>query len=76
MKATLEFDLDYRDEKDGSDQDALDHAVHADDMYYVVWEFLHNFGRWVEYTDKEAELLSAIKEYLRDELSARGVVMD
>ena len=76
MKATLEFDLDYRDEKDGNDRESLERAIHADDTYFVLWDFLHNYGRHADYTEAEENLLVSIKDHLRAELSARGVAMD
>lgn len=74
MKAILEFDLDNNDYE--NDEERLQHAIHADDMYYVLWEFLHNWGRHRDLSVSDDSLLAEIKGNLTDELSARGVVMD
>lgn len=71
MKAILEFDL-----SDPDDRDEHRAAINGSAMQCVLWEFIHNYGRFVEYTDKQDELLSEIKNHLREELERFGVLLD
>lgn len=71
MKAILEFNL-----SDPDDAEAHRAAINGESMQCVLWEFLHNYGRFVEYTDDQDKLLSEIKDHLREELERLGVLLD
>ena len=75
-KATLTYDLNDPD-------DRIEHlrAVKATDMALVIWDFVYNSKKGMEYQIEEYkydayQVLDKMLEIFRDELADHGIVID
>lgn len=77
MKAILKFDLE-----DSDDKMAHERCIAADKMAFVLWEFLHNSRKTIEYTLDEKkdlnnyEVVDLIYEKFVSLLDEEGVSID
>ncbi len=76
MKAILEFDLNDPD-------DRIDHlrAVHADDLAYIIWDFVYNSKKEIEWkidNDKleSYDVLDKVYERMSELLDEYGIDID
>jgi hypothetical protein len=75
-KATLTYDLNDPD-------DRIEHlrAVKATDMALVIWDFVYNFRKGMEYQIDEYKydpytVIGKTLEIFRDELADHGIIID